>query len=182
MYTFTYCIVITQSLSCVWLFSTPRIVARQASLSFSISQSLLKLMSIESVTSSNHLVLYRPLLFLPSIFPSIRDFSYESAVCGRWPKYWNLGFHVETTWSLCVSRSIVSNSLWPHVLKAARLLCPWNSLDENTGVGCHFLLQGIFLIQRSNPGLLRCRWVLYNLSHQGSPWFNHINYFCLQLS
>ena len=80
MYTFTYCIVITQSLSCVWLFSTPRIVARQASLSFSISQSLLKLMSIESVTSSNHLVLYRPLLLLPPIFPSIRVLSSESAL------------------------------------------------------------------------------------------------------
>ena len=63
--------------------------ARQISLSFTISQSLLKLMSIESVITSNHLILCHPLLLLPSIFPSIRVFFIESVHCIRWPKYWS---------------------------------------------------------------------------------------------
>ena len=76
-----------QSLSCVQLFATPWAAARQASLSISNSLSLPKLMSIESVMPSNHLILFSPLLFLPSIFPSIRVFSNESALHIRWPKY-----------------------------------------------------------------------------------------------
>ena len=79
--------VVVQSLSRVQLFATPWTAARQASLSFTISQSLLKLMSIESVMSSNHLILCRPLLLLPSIFPSIRVFSNESTLPIREPKY-----------------------------------------------------------------------------------------------
>ena len=66
----------------------------QASLSLTISQSLLKLMSIESVMLSNHLILCPPLLLLPSIFPSIRVFSNESVLCIRWPKYWSLSFSI----------------------------------------------------------------------------------------
>ena len=62
----------------------------------------------------------------------------------------------------------MSDSLQPHGLLAARLLCPWNSLGKNTGVGNHFLLQGLFLTQGSNLGLLFCRQILYHLSHQGS--------------
>ena len=77
--------VVVQSLSHVRLFVTPRTAGRQVSLSFTIFQSLLKLMSIESVMPSNHLILCRPLLLLPSIFPSIRVFSNESALCIRWP-------------------------------------------------------------------------------------------------
>ena len=72
----------------------PWTAARQASLSFTISQSLLKLISIESVMPSNHLILCHPLLLLPSIFPSIRVFSNESAVGIRWPKYWNFSFSI----------------------------------------------------------------------------------------
>ena len=68
--------------------------ARQASLSITNSQSLLKLMSIESVVLSNHLILCRPLLLLPSIFPSIRVFSNESTLCIRWPKYWSFSFSI----------------------------------------------------------------------------------------
>ena len=71
---------------------TPLTIAGQASLSFTISQSLLKLMSIESVMQSNHLILCRPLLLLPSIFPSIMVFSNESVPCIRWPKYWSFSF------------------------------------------------------------------------------------------
>ena len=77
-----------QSFNYVWLFATPRTAAHQASLSITNSRSLLKLMSIESVMPSNHLSLCRPLLFPPSIFPSIRVFSNESVLCIRWPQYW----------------------------------------------------------------------------------------------
>ena len=77
-----------QSLSHVQLFVTPWTAAHQASLPTTDSQSLPKLMSIESVMPSNHLILCCPLLLLPSIFPSIKVFSNESAVCIRWPKYW----------------------------------------------------------------------------------------------
>ena len=78
------------SLSCVRLFVTPWTAARQASLSITNSQSLLKLRSIESVMPSNHLILCRPLL--PSVFPSVRVFTNESALCIRWPKYWSFSF------------------------------------------------------------------------------------------
>ena len=87
-------VVVVQSLIHVELFATPWTEARQASLSFTISLSLLKLMSIESVMPSNHLILYRPLLRLPSIFPSIRVYSSESALRIRWPKNWNFSFNI----------------------------------------------------------------------------------------
>ena len=83
-----------QSLSHVLLFSAPWIAAHQASLSITNSWSLLKLMSIELVMPSNHLILCRPLLFLPSIFPSIRVFSNESALHIRWPKDWSFNFNI----------------------------------------------------------------------------------------
>ena len=72
------------------------------------------------------------------------------------------------TFSESVSRSLVSDSLQPHGLKPTRLLCSWNSPCKDTGVGSHSLLQGIFLTQGLNLGLLHCRWILYHLSHQGS--------------
>ena len=83
-----------QSLSRVRLFATPWTAARQASLSVTNSQSLLKLMSIESVMPSNHLILCHPLLLLPSIFPSIKVFSNESALHIRWPKCWSFSFNI----------------------------------------------------------------------------------------
>ena len=83
-----------QSLSCVRLSVTPWTTAHQASLSVTNSQSLLKLMSIESVTPSNHLILCRPCLFPPSIFPIIRIFSNESALCIRWPRYRSFSFNI----------------------------------------------------------------------------------------
>ena len=86
--------VVVQSFSPVRLFAAPWTAARQASLSFTISQSLLKLMSVESVMLSNHLSLCRPLLLLPFMFPSIRVFSNESALLIRWPKYWSFSFSV----------------------------------------------------------------------------------------
>ena len=81
-----------QSLSCVRLFATPWTAAHQASLSITNSRSLLKLMSIESVMASNHLILCRPLLLPSSIFPSTRVFSNESVLRIRWPKYWSFSF------------------------------------------------------------------------------------------
>ena len=83
-----------QSLSCVRLFVTPWITARQASLSITNSRGSLRLTSIKSVMPSNHLILCRPLLLLPSIFPSIRVFSNESALRIRWPKYWSFSFNI----------------------------------------------------------------------------------------
>ena len=83
-----------QLLSHVQLFATPWTAARQASLSITNTQSLLKLMSIESVMPSNHLILCHPLLLLPSIFPSIRIFSNESALSIRWSKYWSFSFNI----------------------------------------------------------------------------------------
>ena len=81
-----------QLLSCVWLFATPRTPAHQASLSITNYQSPPKPMSIELVMRSNHLILCRPLLLPPSIFPSIRIFSNKSILHMRWPKYWSFSF------------------------------------------------------------------------------------------
>ena len=83
-----------QLFSRVQLFATPWTATRQASLSITNSRGLLKLMSSESVMPSNYLVLCCPLLLLPSIFPSIRVFSNESALCIRWPKYWSFSFNI----------------------------------------------------------------------------------------
>ena len=90
----TYSVSSVQSLSRVLLFVTPWITAFQASLSITNSRSSLKLMSIESVMPSSHLILCRPLLLLPLIPPSIRVFSNESALLIRWPKYWSLSFSI----------------------------------------------------------------------------------------
>ena len=87
-------LVVVQSPSCVRVFATLWTAACQGSLSFIISQSLLKLMSVESVLLSNHLVLCRPLLFTSSIFPSIRVSSSDLALCIRWHKYWSFSFSI----------------------------------------------------------------------------------------
>ena len=83
-----------QSLSRVWLFATPRITGRQASLSITNSRSSLKLTSIESLMPSSHLILCHPLFLLPPIPPSIRVFSNESTLHMRWPKYWSFSFSI----------------------------------------------------------------------------------------
>ena len=90
-------VVVVSSLNCVQLLATPWTAALQASLSFTISQSFLKLMSIESVMLSNHLSLCRPLLLLPSVFPNIRVFSNESVSHTRWPKYQSFSFSISPT-------------------------------------------------------------------------------------
>ena len=97
--------ILVQLLSCVQLFVTPWPAACQAFLSITNFQSSLKLMSIESVMTSSYLILCRPLLLLPSIFPSIRVYSNEAALRIRWPKYWSVSFNISPSneypgWSL----------------------------------------------------------------------------------
>ena len=102
------CLVLLLLSRCVWLFETPRTAARQASLSPTISQSLPKCMSTALVMPSNHLILSCPLLLPPSIFPSIRVFSSESALHIRWPKYWSFSFSISSSkeyWGLTSFRT-----------------------------------------------------------------------------
>ena len=128
--------VVVQSLSYVQLFETPWTAAHQASLSFTISWILLKFMTIESVMLSNHLMHCCPLLFLPSIFLSIRVFSNKLTFCIRWPKYWGFSFSLSPSneYSRLISFSIDQNDLLAvqgtvksllqhHNLKASVLWC-----------------------------------------------------------
>ena len=128
-----FLLVVVQSLSHVWLFVTPWTAAHQASLSFTISWSFLKFMSIESVMPSSHLILCWPLLLMPSVFPSIRVFPTESALHIRWPKYWNFSLSISSskeysglisfrTDLLAVQRAHKS-LLQHHSLKASILWC-----------------------------------------------------------
>ena len=96
-------LVAVQSLTRVWLFVAPWTAAHHASLSFIISQSLIKLMFTELIMPSNHLILCCPLLLLPSIFPSIRVFSNESVLHIRWPKYWRLSISLSNEYSGLIS-------------------------------------------------------------------------------
>ena len=118
-----------QSLSHVQLFATPRIAARQASLSITNSLSSLKLMSIELVMPSSHLTLCRPLLLLPTIPPSIKVFSNESTLCMRWPKYWSLNEHpglisFRMDWlNLLAVQGTLKSLLQHHSSKASIIRC-----------------------------------------------------------
>ena len=116
-----FCSVQLNRSSRVWLFETPRTAARQASLSITNSQSLLKLMSIESVMPSNHLILCRPLLFPPSIFPSIRVFSNESVLHIRWPKLY-LGL-ISFRLDCLTVQGTLESLLQHHSSKASILQC-----------------------------------------------------------
>ena len=94
VYVYIICIIHVQLLSRVQLFATPWIATRQSSLSITNSRNLLKLMSIESVMPSSHLILCHPLFLLPPIFPSIRVFSSETVLHISWPKYWSFSFSI----------------------------------------------------------------------------------------
>ena len=128
---------VVQLLSHVWLFVTPWTAARQTSLSFTISQSLLKLMSIELVMPSKHLILCHPLLLLPSVFPNIRVFSNELALRIRWPKYWSFSFSISPAndysglisfridwFDLLAIQGTLKSLFQPHSSKASILRCP----------------------------------------------------------
>ena len=136
-----------QLLSSVRLFATPWTAACQASLSITSSQSLLKLMSIESVMPSNHLILCHPLLLPPSIFPSIRVFSNESVLRIRWPKHWSFSFNISPSneysglisfrmdwFDLLALQGTYRNLLQHHSSKASILWC-----------------SAFFIVQLSNP-------------------------------
>ena len=125
-----------QSLSHIRLFVTPWTAAHQTSLSIINSWSLPKLISIESVMPSNHLIFCHPLLLPPSIFPSIRVFSNESALCMRWPKYWSFSFNISLSneysglislrmdWlDLLAVQGTLKSLLQHHSLKASILQC-----------------------------------------------------------
>ena len=128
-------VVFVQLLSRVQLFATPRTAACQTPLFFTLSQSLFKLMFIELVMPSNHLILCCPLLFLPLIFPSIRVFSKELALPIRWPKYWRFTFSISTSneyselisfrigwFDLPVVQGTLKSLLQHHSLKASKCL------------------------------------------------------------
>ena len=100
------CVVVVQLRTRVWLFVTPWTAARQASLSLAVSQSLPKFMAIASVMPSSHLIFWRPLLLVPLIFPSIRDFSSELAVHIKWPKYWSFSISPSNEYSGLISLKI----------------------------------------------------------------------------
>ena len=125
-----------QSLSHVRLFATPWTAARQASLSFTFSRSLVKRISIESVMPSYHLILCHPLLLLPSIFPSIKSFSKESVLGIRWQKYWSFHFSICPSneysgllsfrmdwWDLLAVQGTFKSLLQHHSSKATILWC-----------------------------------------------------------
>ena len=101
-----------QLLSRVQLFATPWIAARQASLSIANSRSSLKLMSIESVMPPSHLILWHPLLLLPTIPPSIRVFSNESTLRMRWPKYWSFSFSIISSYYF---KTLLQADWYPHL-------------------------------------------------------------------
>ena len=129
-------VIVAQSLSCVPLFVTPWAAELQVSLSFTVSGSLLKPMSIESVMQSNHLILCCPLLLLLSIFPIIRVFSYELALHIRWPKYWSFSFSISPSneysglisfridwFDLLAVQGILKSLLQHHSTRASILRC-----------------------------------------------------------
>ena len=140
-----------QLLNPVWLFVTPWTAARQASMSITNSQSLLKLMSTELVMPCNHLILCRPLLLPPSILPCIRVFSNESVLCIRWPEYWSFSFSISPSnvysglisfridlLCLLAVQGTLKNLLYYHSSKASIL---WHS--------------AFFVVQLSHPYVTR---------------------------
>ena len=126
---------------------TPWTAAYQASLSITISWSLVKLMSIELVMPSNHLILYRTLLFLPSIFPSITVFSNESALCVRWPKYWS--FSISISPSDEYSGLIFFRTDWFDLLAVQGTLK--SLLQHHSSKASIICLSAFFIVQLSHP-------------------------------
>ena len=106
-------------------------------------------------------------IHIKSSFFLLRVVNHRNASCSCRQTFGNKSVWVCVC--VCVNHSVMSDSLWPQGLYPARLLCPWNSPGKITGVGCYSLLQGNFWTQEKNLGLLNYKWILYNLSHQGSP-------------
>ena len=136
-----------QPLSCICLLATPWTVAHQASLSIIHSQSLLELISMESVVPSNHLILCHPLLLLPSIFPSIRVFSNESVLCIRWSKYWSFSFNISPSEEY--SRLISFRIDWFDLLAVqGTLKSPFQHHSSKASI---FQCSAFFMVQLSCP-------------------------------
>ena len=136
---------VVQLLSCVSLSATPWTAACQASLSLTVSQSLLKLMSIESVMPFNHLVFCHPLLLLPSIFPSIRVFSSELALCIRWPKYRSFSISPSNEYSGLISFRID----WFDLLAVHGTLQEFSPTPQFKSIDS--LALSFFIVQLSHP-------------------------------
>ena len=138
-------VVAIQLFSCAWLFATPGTVAHQASLSITISQSLLKFMSIKSVMPFNHLILCHPLLLLPSIFPSIKVFSNESELHITWPKYWSFSISPSNEYSGLIS----FRSDWLDLLAIQETLK--NLLHHHSSIAPILWYSAFFMAQLSHP-------------------------------
>ena len=136
-----------QSFSHVWLFATPWTAARQPSLSITNSRSLLKLMFIESVVPSNHLILCNPLLLLPSIFRSIRIFSNELVLHIKWPKYWSFSFSISP--SNEYSGVISFRMDWLDLLAVQGTLK--SLLQHHSSITSVFWHSAFFIVQLSYP-------------------------------
>ena len=142
MYQFSHSVVVDSA--------TPRTAARQSSLSITNSQSLLKLMSVKSVMPSNHLILCRPLLLLPSIFPSIRVFPNESALCISWPKYWGFSFSISPSKEYSGLSSFRIN--WLDLLAVQGTL---KSLLQHYNLKASILQRSaFFIVQLSHPYMI----------------------------
>ena len=147
-----------QSLSCVRLFSTPLPAACQASLSITNSWSSLKLMSSESVMPSNHLILCRPLLLLPSIFPSISVFSSESVLCIRRQKYWSFSFNISPS---SEHPGLISFRMdWLDLLADQRTLK--SLLQHHSSKASILRYSAFFTVQLSHPYLTTGKTITYN--------------------
>ena len=170
-------LVVVQLLSCVRLFETPQTTAHQAPLSFTISQSSLKLMSTESVLTSNHLVLCHPLLLLPSVFPCIGIFSSESALCNRWPKYWSFGFSISPSneYSGLISFSID----WFDILAVQGTLK--GLLQHHSSKASILQCSDFFIIQLSHPYMTTGKTIvwLYRPWSAKSLIFNSLSMFVI---
>ena len=152
---------------CVWLFATPWTAARQASLSFTISQSLLKLMSIKSMMPSNHLILSHPLL-LPSVFPShqgLRVFASELALPIRWRKYWNFSFSCSP--SSEYSGLISFRIDWLDLLGVQRTLR--SLLQHHSSEASVLWHTALFIVQLSHPYMTTGKIIALTI------WSIHIN-------
>ena len=141
---------LVQSLSYVLLFVTPWTTACPDSLSITNSQRLLKLLSIESVMPSNHLILCHPLFLPPSIFPSIRVFSNESVLCIRWPKYWSFSFSISPSNEYSGLISIRMD--WLHLLAVQGTLK--SLLQHHSSKTSILRCSAFFMVQLSHPYML----------------------------
>ena len=158
-----------QLLTHVWLFVTPWTTACQASLSITNSQSLPKLMSIEMVMPSNHLILCRPILLLPSIFTNIRVFSNESALHIRWPKYWSFSFSINP--SNEHTGLISFRTDWLDLLAVQGTL---KSLLQHRSSKHHLQLSAFFIVQITT---IHDYWKNYSLDQMDLCWQSNVSAF-----